>query len=224
MANLTGIVGDVSTGKSTSLRNLDPKSTYIINVLSKQLPWRGSAKAFSPDKKNIANVSEWRSIIDLLKAISEKRTEVKTIVLDDSGFVMSKELFNRSKETGYGKFTDLAQHFQEITETAISLRSDLNVVFMFHEELIVSDGMVPRRKIKTVGKMLDDKWTPEALFSVLLYTHVESGDDGPSKYYFITNRTGDIPAKSPMGMFQELKIENDLKIVIDQINSFYEGD
>lgn len=224
MANLVGIVGDVSTGKSTSLRNLDPKSTYIINVLSKKLPWRGSAANFSTENKNIANVGEWRAVKDLLRAISDKRQEVKTIVLDDVGFILSKELFNRSKETGYGKFTDIAQHFQEITETAIGLRDDLNVVFMFHEELVVAEGMVPRRKIKTVGKMLDDKWTPEALYSVLLYTHVESGDDGPSKYYFVTNRSGDIPAKSPMGMFSELKVENDLKLVLDQITAFYEGD
>lgn len=220
MANLIGIVGAPGTGKSTSLRNLDPKTTYIINTLNKPLPFKGSAASYNVDKKNLAPISEWDRIVGLLRAVSEKRQEIKTIIIDDASFIMSIEFFKRARETGYNKFSEIGQHMFEITNAAKELRDDLNVVFMFHEDLQLVDGFMPVRKIKTVGKMLDDKFTPEALFTVLLYTDVESTKDG-NKYSFITNRSGDIPAKSPMGMFKDSKVDNDLNEVLKIINEYY---
>lgn len=220
MANLIAIVGSSGTGKSTSLRNLDPKTTYIINTLNKPLPFKGSASLYNVEKKNMAPISEWDRIVALMKAISDKRKEINTIVIDDASFIMSIEFFKRAKEVGYGKFSEIGQHMFEVTNTAKELRGDLNIIFMFHEDLELVDGFEPVRKIKTVGKLLDDKWTPAALFTVLLHTKVETNKDG-NKYTFVTNRMGDIPAKSPMGMFKDIQVDNDMAEILKQINEYY---
>lgn len=222
MSKLVGIVGPSSTGKSASLRNLDPKATYIINVLDKDLPFKGYKKYYNTENKNIASLTTYNEIIQVMKAISESRPEIKQIVLDDIGFVMSIEFFKRSKESGYNKFAEIGEHMFQIINTAKALRDDLTVIFMFHEDVEFVEGQLPRRKIKTIGRMLDDKFDPQALMTVLLYTHVEYNKDG-STYHFITNRDSDHPAKSPMGMFKDRKIDNDMKFVIKTMNEYYEG-
>lgn len=221
MANLIGVVGAPGTGKSTSMRNLDENSTYIVNVLSKPLPFKGSAKKYNKDKKNYADVRTWNEVTTILRGVSEKRPDIKTIVLDDIGFIMSLEFFKRAKETGYSKFAEIGQHMFEVINTAKELREDLNVIFMFHEELQLVDGFTPQRKIKTIGRMLDDKFTPEALFSVLLYTHVDTEEDKEASYKFVTNKVDDYPAKSPMGMFEERYVPNDMAAVLSAIDSYY---
>lgn len=122
-----------------------------------------------------------------MRAISDKRPEIETIVVDDASFIMSIEFFKRAKETGYTKFADIGSHMFEVVHTAKNLREGLNVIFMFHEDVQIVDGFQPERKIKTIGKMLDDKFTPEALFTVLLYSHVETTKDG-AQYKFVTNK------------------------------------
>jgi len=221
MANNIAIVGQSSTGKSHSTKNLDPKETFIINVLAKPLPFKGSKSKYNKDKKNTVISSSHTEIIKIMKAISEKHTHIKNLILDDAGFVMSKELFQRANEAGYNKFTDIGQHFQMILETATTLRDDLNVVFMFHEDKEMVDGYLPQRKIKTIGRMLDDKYDPQAVFTTVLYTHVEQNKDNKAEYKFVTNRTKDYPAKSPEGMFDNLYIDNDLSQILEKVNSYY---
>lgn len=200
---------------------MDPKTTYIINVLKKPLPFPGSGKNFNIERKNMAPISEWDRITSLLQAISDKRPEIKDVIVDDASFIMSIEFFKRARETGYTKFAEIGDHMFQVTNTAKNLREDLNVVFMFHEDLQLVDGFAPQRKIKTIGKMLEDKFTPEALFTVLLYTNVEKNKDKVS-YNFVTNQWGDIPAKSPLGMFKDIQVDNDLAKVISTINKYYE--
>lgn len=103
-----------------------------------------------------------------MKGVSETRPEITTLVLDDIGFIMSTEFFRRANETGFNKFSDIGAHMFHIINTAKSLRDNLNVIFMFHEEMSLVEGFAPIKKIKTIGKLLDDKFTPEAIFSVLL--------------------------------------------------------
>ena len=221
MSKLIGIVGASSTGKTTSTRNLDSDSTYFINVLDKDLPFKGYKSKYNKEKKNITSTTSHNEIVQILQAISESRPDVKRIVLDDVGFVMSTEFFKRSKETGFAKFSDIGHHMFQIINTAKSLRDDITVYFMFHEDIDFVEGQLPQRKIKTIGKLLDDKFNPAALFTILLYTDVDYTKDG-AQYYFMTNRTADYPAKSPMGMFEDLKIENDLSIVEQKMNEYYE--
>lgn len=170
----------------------------------------------------MANVDTEARIRQIMNAISESRPEIKTIVLDDVGFVMSIELFKRAKEQGYTKFLDLGQQMFNIVQTAKNLRDDLTVVFIFHEDVSYVDGQSPQRKIKTVGKMLDEKFDPQAMFTVVLYTHVSWNSKKEAQYQFVTNNTGDYPAKSPYGMFESTFVPNDLKEIISSIKSFYE--
>lgn len=221
MANLIAITGPSGTGKSTSLENLDPDSTYVVNTLAKPLPFKGSASSYNTEKKNTAVTTDWTEIVRILRGVSTNRPEIDTIVLDDVGFVMSTEFFKRANETGFTKFSDIGSHMFQIMNTAKSLRDDLNVVFVFHEEMALVEGFNPIKKIKTIGKLLDDKFTPEAIFTVMLWTKVAFDKEGAATYKFVTNRTATHPAKSPKGMFDELEVPNDLASVLQTIKSYY---
>lgn len=220
MGKIIGVVGPSGSGKSTAIRNLDPKSTYIINVLGKTLPFMDSEDNYNTDNKNYYSSDNYKSICDIMSLISEKREDIKTIILDDVGFVMQTEFFNRASEKGYEKFSEIGQHMFKILNTARHVRPDINVIFMFHSEDIVSGQVIVGQQIKTIGKMLSDKYDPQALTSMCFYTHVEDNDGAPS-YHFVTNKYQTYPAKTPLGMFKELLIDNDLKKVIDCINKFY---
>ena len=224
MANVLIVAGPTGTGKSTSLRNLDPKETYVINVLNKPLPFKGSKGMYTEDKKNIQNTDDYFQVKALLEAIPVKRPEIRNIIVDDVGFVMTTEFFKRSHETGYNKFTDIGKHMQEILETAKNLKQDLNIVFMFHDDDDYNDKTKVGKKVKTIGSLLDDKYDPLAIVSIALFTNVSFDKEGKASYEFITNRTLVnnliIPAKSPEGMFEK-KIPNDLKLVFDKVHEYY---
>lgn len=120
----------------------------------------------------------------------------------------------RAMERGFDKFTEMAQHYYDIIKYAQSLREDLNIIFLSHSER-KDDGST---KVKTIGKLLDEKVTIEGLFTVVLNTKIEDGN-----YYFETQNNGFNTRKSPKGMFKEYKIPNDLKLVVDKVNEYYGG-
>lgn len=225
MANVVIVVGPTGSGKSTSMKNLDPKETYVINVLNKPLPFKGSRGMYAEEKKNIQSTDDYFQVKQLLEIIPVKRTDIKNIIIDDVGFVMTTEFFKRSHETGYNKFTDIGKHMQEILETAKNLKQDLNIVFMFHDDDDYNDKTKIGKKVKTIGSLLDDKYDPLAIVSIALFTNVTFDKSGKASYEFITNRTLInniiIPAKSPDGMFPEGKVPNDLKLVFEQIHEYY---
>ncbi len=219
--------------KSTSIKTLNAKETAIINVLNKPLPFKGSGKMYktTPDGESGRNMYYTTSagdVKEILKVIDSKRPEIKNIILDDVGFIMATEFFEKANVQGFNKFTQLAKNFQSILDTAKSLRNDLNVVFMFHEEMTDNNES---KKIKTVGKLLDNQYDPLATVSIALFTSVDYSKDGnilKPNYSFITNRTinnkgVEIPAKSPEGMFEDMMIPNDLNYVIKMANEFYYG-
>jgi len=103
MANNVIILGKSGTGKSSSIKTLDPKETMVINVLKKRLPFKGSQSLYNTENKNLLSIDEYNQIIDMLKYINEKMPNIKTIILDDVIYVMRKEYFKRAKENGYGK-------------------------------------------------------------------------------------------------------------------------
>lgn len=226
MARVTIVCGETGTGKSTSIKNLDPKETYIINVLNKPLPFKGSKSLYSTEAKNTKSTDSYQEVYGLLEAINTKAPHIKNIIVDDIGFVMTTELFARSKETGFTKFTDIGLHMQQIISYAKNMREDINVVFMFHEEDDVSDRIKVGKKVKTIGNLLEDKYNPLGVVSCALFTNVSYEDKtGEAKYSFITNRTLKnglvIPAKSPDGMFDTLEIPNDLSLVFKAMDEYY---
>jgi len=138
-------------------------------------------------------------------------------------YIMSTEFMNRANEQGWQKFTDIAKHVWDIITTAKSLREDLKVFILSHDE-IITENFAPKRKIKTIGKLLDDKVTLEGLFTVVLFTNVSKDKEkNELAYTFITQNDGTTTAKSPRGMFETLNIPNDLAAIVKKINDYYEG-
>ena len=220
-SKLIGIVGNTGTGKSTSIKHLDPKETYIINVAKKELPFKGAEKLYNAENKNYKEVDDANEITRLLKTISEKAPHIKNIIIEDSNYIMGFNLVARATEVGFTKFTVMAKDMVDLFREARKLRDDLKVFYFTHPETIEDAGEIIGYKIKTAGKMIDNQIVLEGLLTVCLYTHVEENKDGTCQYYFVTNRFKKYPAKSPDGMFDEIKIPNNLQTVVDSINQYY---
>ena len=158
MANIAIVLGKSGTGKSTSIKGLDPDKTIIINTLQKKLPFKGSATLYNVEKGNVINADQYTDVIAWLNRIGSS-TKIKTVVIDDAIYIMRKEYFKRAKETGYGKYTELAQHFQQIIQTCEGLREDLNVFLMLHSEDVQSDKTITGYKVSTIGQLIDSQLT-----------------------------------------------------------------
>ena len=220
-SKLIGIVGATGTGKSTSIKYLDPKETYIINTAKKELPFKGSEKLYNTENKNYKEVDDAIEITRLLKTISEKAPHIKNIIIEDSNYIMGFNMIAKATEVGYTKFTLMARDMVELFREARRLRDDLKVFYFTHPETIEDGGEIVGYKIKTAGKLIDNQIVLEGLLTVCLYTHVEDNKDGSTNYQFLTNRFRKYPAKSPDGMFADLKIPNNLKLVADTIDEYY---
>jgi len=224
MSNAVLLMGKTGSGKSTSMENLDPSTTFIINVVGKDLPFRGGTKKFSLEKQNYYPTSDHAAIVQVMKQLSAEAKHIKTIIIDDFQYVMSYEFMARAKETGYNKFTEIAEHAFNIINTSKNLRSDLTVIFLTHvEENIDGLGQVSY-KIKTIGKMLDEKITIEGLFTVVLMSKIQKGQDGLIEYVFDTRGDVSTTVKTPKGMFAERFIPNDLLSVIKAIEAYNNGE
>lgn len=224
MANAVMILGKSGTGKSTAIKTLDPKNTLIINVLKKRLPFKGSSGMYSKEAKNLFNVDDYAMVCNLLEAVNKKE-EYKNVVIDDMGYIMRKEFFMRAKEAGFQKYTDFGAHFQKIISTIESMRDDVTVFMILHCEEIISDNIIVGYKVATVGKLLDTTYNPIEVVPTVLFSAVRYDEKGLPSYGFITHRiidrSAEIPAKSPDGMFDEEFIPNDLQYVVDKMNEYY---
>ena len=220
-SKLVGIVGATGTGKSTAIKHLNPEETYIINVAKKELPFKGSEKIYNTENKNYKEIEDANEISRLLKTISEKAPHIKNIVIEDSNYIMGFNMVAKATETGYTKFSIMAKDMVDLFRTARQLRDDITVFYLTHPETIEDGGEIIGYKIKTAGKLIDNQVLLEGLLTVCLYTLVEENKDGSATYNFITNRYKKMPAKSPDGMFSELKIPNDLQLVVETLNQYY---
>lgn len=220
-SKLVGIVGATGTGKSTSIKHLNPEETYIINVAKKELPFKGSEKLYNTEKKNYKEVDDANEITRLLKTISEKAPHIKNIIIEDSNYIMGFNMVAKATEVGFTKFSVMAKDMVDLFRTARQLRNDITVFYLTHPEEIMDGQDIIGYKIKTAGKLIDNQVLLEGLLTVCLYTNVEENKDGTTNYQLITNRFRKIPAKSPDGMFQELKIPNNLQIVADSLTNYY---
>lgn len=200
MATIVMIYGQSGTGKSASLRNFDPEKVGIINVSGKPLPFRKKLPYVTTD--NYASIAK---VLDQAKA--------KSIVIDDSTYLMVDEFMRTSKVAGYQKFTDMAKNFFDLIEAARGLPDDRIVYFIGHSDTDANGN----DKFKTIGKLLDEKVTLEGKFTIVLKTVVQDG-----KYLFQTHNSGQDTVKSPMGMFEDDYIENDLAAVDRIIREYYD--
>lgn len=196
------VMGESGSGKSYSIKNMNPDEVGIFNVSNKPLPFK-EGKNFKQAKKDQAT---YQKIIACLRSPKKK-----TYIIDDSQYLMVFEGFNRAKETGYGKFTDIALNFYNLVQAAIGAPDDVIVYFLHHTQL-TNDG---KTKAKTIGQMIDNQLTLEGLFSIVLLC--EAGADG---HQFRTQSDGYTTAKSPEGMFPDT-IPNDLALVDKTIREYY---
>ena len=205
MATAVLIMGESGSGKSASLRNFAPNEISVFNVTSKPLPFKqGKAKIPKIDNATYA---------DIANALANPNK--RAYVIDDAGYLLSFEMFKRANETGYSKFTDMAKNFFDMLDFInTKLPNDIIVYITMHTE---DDSEMHKTKAKTIGKMIDQNLNLEGLFTIVLRAmQTEEG------YKFITRDDRVSTAKSPMGMFESDKIDNDLKEVDRVIREYYD--
>ena len=205
MATAVLIMGESGSGKSASLRNFAPNEISVFNVTSKPLPFKqGKTKIPKIDNATYA---------DIANALANPNK--RAYVIDDAGYLLSFEMFKRANETGYSKFTDMAKNFFDMLDFInTKLPNDIIVYITMHTE---DDSEMHRVKVKTIGKMLDQNLKIEGLFSIVL--RAVQTEDG---YKFVTRDDMVSTAKSPIGMWEEDMIDNDLKAVDTTIREYYD--
>ena len=198
-------MGESGSGKSASLRNFAPNEISVFNVTSKPLP-------FKQGKTKIPKIDN-ATYTDIANALANPNK--RAYVIDDAGYLLSFEMFKRANETGYSKFTDMAKNFFDMLDFInTKLPNDIIVYITMHTE---DDSEMHRVKVKTIGKMLDQNLKIEGLFSIVL--RAVQTEDG---YKFVTRDDMVSTAKSPIGMWEEDMIDNDLKAVDTTIREYYD--
>lgn len=203
MGQVVLILGQSGTGKSASLRNFNKDEVLVINCAGKPLPFKNKFECVTPGYTNM-----YRDIVNAMHT-----TKKKVIVVDDAQYIMSFQYMRRIQEKGWEKWNDIQGDFFNVIKEAESLPADTIVYFLSHLERN-DEGY---EKIKTMGKMLDEKITIEGLFTIVLKTLVKDGT-----YTFTTQNSGLDTVKSPIGMFDSYAIDNDLKYVDTKIRNYYE--
>lgn len=214
MSRLICIMGESGSGKTTSMRTLDPAITYYIDSDGKGLAWKGWRSQYSAEKRNYVVSRDIPSIRDLIVNISQKKPETKIIVIDTLNTCMVDKEVKGMKENGYGKWIDLTQFVWDCIETAGQQRDDLTIIFVMHSETIRDDFGYTFTRIKTNGRKLE-KIIPESLFGTVLLA--KKTDDG--RYVFET-QSKNSTAKSPMGAFDSFEIDNDMGAVIKALEEY----
>ncbi|MHB8916297.1 MAG: AAA family ATPase [Thiobacillus sp.] len=209
------ILGESGTGKSASLRNLKPENTLLIQAIKKPLPFRSSG--WKPATKDNPSGSIYVSddSANIVKAIG--RTNKEIIIIDDFQYVMANEFMRRVTDVEVGnaafaKYNEIARHAWDILTTAASLPDNKRVYILSH----TSTDDFGKTKIKTVGKLLDEKIVMEGLVTIVLRTDVIN-----EKYIFRTKNSGRDTVKSPMGLFETEHVENDLAAVDAMLCEYY---
>lgn len=195
------ILGESGSGKTYSLKHMDPEKVGVFSVRKGTLPFP-EGKSFK-----IAKKASYEVIYKVLK-----NPTMKTYVVDDSQYLMVNEYFRKANDSGYQKYTSIGKNFSDLLEYIAYQVPDDVVVYFLHHTQITSDGRI---KAKTVGQMLDNYLTLEGCVDVVLLAQT----DGQT-HYFMTQSDGSNTAKSPEGMF-ELKIPNDLNFVNNRIREYY---
>lgn len=204
------ILGQSGTGKTTSLRNLDPAHTLLIQAVRKPLPFRSKDWREIDKAQGAGNIYVTDQSNQIVNAMRKTKRDI--IVIDDFQYVLANQFMRRSDEKGFEKFTEIARSAWDILMAATQLEPHKRVYILGHTQ----EDDQGRIKAKTIGKLLDEKITLEGLLTIVLRTTVING-----QYLFSTQNSGMDTVKSPMGMFDEQLIENDLAAVDGAIFSYY---
>jgi len=206
------ILGESGSGKTTSLRNINPEEAILIQAVNKPLPFRNEFKLWdsSTKKGSIFITDDSATICKCINAFPSYGKKI--IIIDDYQYTMANEYMRRSAETGYTKFTEIAKHAWDIAMAAQSAPNDVRIYLLSHTN---TDDQ-GRIKAKTIGKMLDEKITLEGLFTIVMRAiRVDK------KYLFTTQNSGNDTVKTPMGLFQSETIDNDLDAIDKSIQQYY---
>lgn len=207
MAQKTLVMGESGTGKSTSMRNLDPAITSIVNPVGKPLPFKSKNGKFTM----LNNETKSSNIVSWMKG--QVKAGKKILVVDDFQYLLSIPYMNRIHEGGWDKWNDFGDDYFRLIDVCAELPADVRVYYLSHCETL-DNGITT---IKLIGKLLREKITIEGLFTTVLRTSVID-----QKYYFLTQNSGKDTVKSPMGMFEAYAVENDLAYIDDKICNYYE--
>lgn len=209
MAQKILILGNSGSGKSTAIRTLNEKETFVIQCVDKRLPFKDSSKKYNDSNKNIYQTSELNKVLEILERIN-KNAKIKNLIIDDFNYLMTYGYKARARENGYIKFETIAFLVIDILDKINVMRKDLTVFVTAHTQKD-SEGKL---STKTIGKFLDEKVVIEGLFEIVI---LALGSD--NNYNFTVN--GLDPAKTPIGMFEQNEVENDFNLVNEAIKKYY---
>lgn len=218
MADKGFMFGESKTGKSTSLKNLDPSTTFIINVADKSLPFKGWEKIYTPFSSkdltgNIISVSDAELILKVMDIVDKQLPHIKTLILEDFQYMSGFKFMNKINEKGFEKFNQIANDIYLVAmKKPKEMRKDLIIFYLNHEENVSDETGIIKTKAKTCGKLIDNLITLEGLFTTVLRSNRKKTKAG-IEYYFETQTDGITTAGTPMGMFNTPEIPNDLELV-----------
>ena len=212
---IIGVMGESGSGKTTSLRNLDPKSTLYVDCDKKGLSWKGWKKDFNAANKNYLVTDFAQVVLQALHKVNEDEAykKIKTVVIDTLNGVMVADEMRRMGEKSYDKWMDLAASVYGVVDYALTMREDVNVLFLCHTQTDHDDNGYMFTRIKTSGRKLD-KIVLESKFPVVLHAKVIDG-----KHVFET-QADNSTAKTPLGAFEDKYIENDMVAVLKKLEDF----
>ena len=188
--------------------------------------WKNVYTIHNPQTNPTGNMictSNYSTIFSYLKNIPTKMPHIKNVVIDDSNYLLTQDFMGRVSEKGYEKFTDLAANYFNLINAGINMPDNINFIVIAHAE--ISENTY---RLKTLGKMINEKITPQGYFTYCFVSSTKTSFDGKSEYGYFTNTTRDeqgivVPAKSPAGIFEDLIIPNDLGLIVEKIEEFKNG-
>jgi len=208
------IMGESGSGKTTSMRNLDPAETFYIDCDKKGLSWKNWKEQYNEKNKNYMATSDVQTIMSLLSKISNEQPQIKVVVLDTLNAIMIDDEFSRMKEKGYDKWQELAYSIYGIIQMSNVLRQDLTVILLMHSQTERDENTGEKfTRAKTSGRKLDKIVVESKLTTVLLAKCVDG------KYIFET-KNNNSTVKAPLGAFNTDRIENDIVKVLDALKDF----
>lgn len=213
MSKVICIAGESGSGKTTSMRNLNPAETYYIDCDRKGLSWKGWREQYNSSNKNYKATNEVSVVTNLINGISKKCPQIKYIIIDTINGIMIGDEMRRSREKGYDKWMDLASCVWDLVDTAYDYRDDLTIIFTAHTQTERDDNGYSFTRIKTSGKKLD-KIVLESKFTSVLIAKCIDGN------YVFETKANNSTCKTPMGAFETDTIENDIVKVIEALNDF----
>ena len=213
MANLIGIMGEPGTGKTSSLKSLNPEETFYCDCDGKGLNWRGWRQQYSVDKKNYVKTSFPQIVIKYLNNVAEKAPHIKYFVVDTVNNLMVSDEMRRCKEKGYDKWMDLASSVWDLVDLPGTLRDDLTVILIFHTQTEMTDSGYEFTRIKTNGRKTE-KNNIDSKFNWLFRSVKMDG-----KYYFETTANNST-ARTPMDAFNDDYVPNDITMILNTMEEF----